>query len=96
MVNPVELNDMEHGIHLIQDDDNFWCCTCLCGWESAPMLNAEDVADAYGDHRAAWASNDRDRLAKALAEMWDEYRGLVPLASGMRERVEQALGGRRP
>lgn len=79
-----------HGVYLVQDDDDFWHGTCLCGWESAPMPDGEDVADAYGDHRAVTAVNQRDRLAKALAEVWDEYHELMP--DGMYERVKAALG----
>lgn len=44
-----------HGVSFYEDDMGFWYGVCLCKWRSAPMPDREDVADAYGDHRAAQA-----------------------------------------
>ena len=43
------------GCEIEQDDDGWFFVSCLCGWQFGPLPDAEDAADAYGDHRAAKA-----------------------------------------
>lgn len=46
---------MHHAVYFHEDDEGFWYGECVCGWHSPPVPDKEDVADAYGDHRAEHA-----------------------------------------
>lgn len=46
----------QHSLDSDTDEDGWWWGTCACGWQQGPFLDAEDVADAYGDHRALTAA----------------------------------------
>lgn len=46
---------MSHGVYFHEDGEGFFYGQCVCGWTSPPVPDQEDVADAYGDHRAATA-----------------------------------------
>jgi hypothetical protein len=51
----------QHSLDSDTDEDGRWWGVCACGWQQGPFPDAEDVADAYGDHRAAAHNDESDR-----------------------------------